>query len=304
MFGYVRPYEPELKVREAEYYRAVYCGLCRSMKKHLGATSPVTLSYDMAFLALCRMCATGETPGMSRRRCVKLKKRPMADDCDALAYSASVSALLLDRKLSDDIADEDGMRRLRARMMSSFARRYLRRANVDVDLTGCVDGALLRLYELEKSADATVSDCAAAFGDALSAVFAHGLDGGARRIMAEIGRSVGRFVYIIDEVDDMDRDVDAGRRNRIAELYPRPWTESTKDAVTAAMCLELERAINAAELFDGGNETARSVVINILSMGMKSEAGRVSASRLDKDRETAKKQRGNAVDGSLQDAGR
>ena len=33
MYGYVRTHAPELKVREQEYYRAVYCGLCRTMGK-------------------------------------------------------------------------------------------------------------------------------------------------------------------------------------------------------------------------------------------------------------------------------
>jgi hypothetical protein len=32
MFGYVRPYRDELKVKDYELYRAVYCGLCHSLK--------------------------------------------------------------------------------------------------------------------------------------------------------------------------------------------------------------------------------------------------------------------------------
>ena len=55
MFGYVRPYVPDLRVREHELYRAVYCGLCRSMGKHTGCASSFTLSYDFVFLAAVRM---------------------------------------------------------------------------------------------------------------------------------------------------------------------------------------------------------------------------------------------------------
>ena len=36
MFGYIRPLVGEMKVRENEMFRAVYCGLCRSMGKHTG----------------------------------------------------------------------------------------------------------------------------------------------------------------------------------------------------------------------------------------------------------------------------
>ena len=33
MFGYIRPLAAELRVKEYAYYRAVYCGVCKSMEK-------------------------------------------------------------------------------------------------------------------------------------------------------------------------------------------------------------------------------------------------------------------------------
>ncbi|WP_283129067.1 DUF5685 family protein, partial [Allofournierella massiliensis] len=32
MFGYVTPEKPEMKVKEFESYRAMYCGLCKQLK--------------------------------------------------------------------------------------------------------------------------------------------------------------------------------------------------------------------------------------------------------------------------------
>ena len=55
MFGYIKTYPPELKVREQEYYRAVYCGLCRTMGKCTGQCSRMALSYDFAFLVMLRL---------------------------------------------------------------------------------------------------------------------------------------------------------------------------------------------------------------------------------------------------------
>ena len=62
MFGYIRPHTPELRVREYEYYKAVYCGLCRSMGKCTGQCSRMTLSYDFAFLSLVRMALSATAP--------------------------------------------------------------------------------------------------------------------------------------------------------------------------------------------------------------------------------------------------
>ena len=54
MFGYVKPYAPNLLVREHEFYKATYCGLCRTMRKSTGALSALSLSYDLVLLVLVR----------------------------------------------------------------------------------------------------------------------------------------------------------------------------------------------------------------------------------------------------------
>ena len=110
MFGYIRTDVPELRVRENEYYRAVYCGLCRAQGKCTGQCSRMTLSYDMTFLALLRLAISKETPEIKSGRCLAhpFKKRAYVADCDALSYCAYASALLFYGKTVDDILDEKG----------------------------------------------------------------------------------------------------------------------------------------------------------------------------------------------------
>ena len=52
LFGYVTVYKDELLVREFNEYKAVYCGLCKSLGKEYGVLSRVILSYDCTFYAL------------------------------------------------------------------------------------------------------------------------------------------------------------------------------------------------------------------------------------------------------------
>ena len=50
MFGYIRPKIPELKVREYDQYKGIYCSLCKRMGKEYGVASRFALSYDSTFL--------------------------------------------------------------------------------------------------------------------------------------------------------------------------------------------------------------------------------------------------------------
>ena len=70
MFGYIRIAKPELKVKEYEMYKAVYCSLCRVLGKNYGIWSRFTLSYDFTFLALLNMSLTDVCDLTERKRCV------------------------------------------------------------------------------------------------------------------------------------------------------------------------------------------------------------------------------------------
>ena len=59
MFGYVRPLRDELKCRDFDLYRAVYCGLCAAMRRRYGWLAPMFLNYDFTFLALLLSLAAG-----------------------------------------------------------------------------------------------------------------------------------------------------------------------------------------------------------------------------------------------------
>ena len=97
MFGYVKPDIKELLVKEHEFYKSTYCGICRSMKKHTGGLSPITITYDSVFLALVRMAYIPDPElSSSMRRCIAhpAKKKCMLNDNSAIEYTARAFAIL------------------------------------------------------------------------------------------------------------------------------------------------------------------------------------------------------------------
>ena len=88
MFGYVKPVVGEMLVREHEFYKATYCGLCRAMGKRTGCMSKMTLSYDFVFLVLLRKVAEKRTGEVKMRRCIAhpFMRRPMLEIDETLEY--------------------------------------------------------------------------------------------------------------------------------------------------------------------------------------------------------------------------
>lgn len=274
MFGYVKPFVPELRVKEYDFYKSVYCGLCCSMKKHTGELSRMTLSYDMTFFALVRMALLRTDVRVRKKRCFlhPLKKRPMMDDNDALAYTAAVSAILTYHKLEDTLADEKGLKRFVARMLRPCARRIRRRALRSVrDVAQTVEVSMRAIFALEAEKCAVPDMPADAFGDMLGKLLAFGLSGADARIAYEIGLHTGRWVYLVDAVCDCADDRKSGSYNPFLLAFPDEEQLSgvLKHSLAGVMAMEADAIMRAVDLIDLSDRAIlRACIENIIYDGM------------------------------------
>lgn len=318
MFGYILTDTPELKVREQEYYRAVYCGLCRAQGKCTGQCSRMTLNYDIAFLALVRMAVTGVTPEFSRGRCVAhpFRKRYYIKRNEQLDFCARSAAILAFGKCMDDIEDEKGIKKARARLVLPFLS-HMRKKAIKSDRDGkaaenagddiakldvAVREKLKELSELEKEKINSVDAYAEIFGEIMAGLASFGLNDGEARIMYNIGKHLGRWVYITDAADDAEEDLKKGRFNPFLLLYGNELMNDIQRAqISDALRLELDGAVPAFDLIEyNGRTDMEGIINNILYLGMPDSADRVlKISRTDgcesdkneKKKRRAKKQR-------------
>ena len=284
MYGYLRIHVPELKVREQEYYRAVYCGLCRTMGTCTGQCSRMTLSYDFTLFALARMALTGETVTFKHRRCIAhpLRKRPMAESTPALRLCAYASAILAHHKVKDDLRDERGLKRTAATAVSPFTssmrRRAVKQGYGDMDRGVCL--AMQELGELETARLPSVDGPATLFGELMGKTLAYGLEGNTAKLAHAMGLHLGRFVYILDAADDYAEDMEKGRYNPLACLYGDPsmtvLSDHKRQELKIALLNELTELERAFDLLDTADHPdLRGVLSNILYEGLPRQVERV-----------------------------
>ena len=114
MFGYIRAEKGELKVKEYDTYKAIYCSLCKKLGKNYGILSRMTLSYDFTFLALLNMSLQNSCTKFERKRCAfnPLKKCNYCEKTDDLKMPSAAAMIMLYYKIKDNIADEKGIKKL------------------------------------------------------------------------------------------------------------------------------------------------------------------------------------------------
>lgn len=263
MFGYVRPYCPELKCKDYDLYRATYCGLCRCLRRRYGLTASLLLNFDFAFLALL-LWEPEERFAPCRGRCHvnPLRTLPMCPDSEALELAAGESVILAWWKLRDTVRDEGFWKGLPARALSWLLRpAYKKAARRCPGFDGTVRGCLEELSALERENCPSLDRTADAFARLLQSAAPR--EGERGRVLFQLLYHLGRWIYLADARDDLEEDKLAGRYNPAAARY---GPEGDDGAMRMTMDLSLEQVGAALQLGDFG--CRRPLLENIVYLGL------------------------------------
>ncbi len=229
MFGYVKIYKPELKVKHYEAYKGVYCSLCKTLKKEYGILASLTLNYDFTLLALTRLAFAKECCGFADSRCAynPLKKcRQCVNGNDELSYSAAAAMIMCYYKVADDIADSSFFKGIAKRLLKPyFAFKRKKAMKKYPALDEIISSAMQKQSETEKRNEESVDIAADPSARAMGEILCFGFEGETKEKLNRFGYLVGRWVYLVDALDDMEDD----RKNSSYNVFNN-INKSEKDA--------------------------------------------------------------------------
>lgn len=222
MLGYVRAYKPEMKFKDYELYKGVYCTLCKSLGKRYGFIPRFILSYDFTFFAMVRMAVRQQCPGFTQSRCSFNPAKKCLDcnrDNEDIAYTADVSVLMMYHKLCDNINDSKFFKRMLCRLLMPYAKHLYKKACRRAgDVYKVLETQMSRQQEIEKR-DATVDEAADPSAVMLAELLCHNIDCNDNDALRQFGYMVGRWVYITDAVHDCADDIKDGSFNPLKKRY-------------------------------------------------------------------------------------
>ncbi len=210
MFGYVKIYKPELKVKDYEAYQGVYCSLCKQIGKDYGQLARLTLNYDFTLLALTRLAFVSECCGFKDSRCSfnpTKKCRQCINGEKELSFAAAAAMIMIYFKLCDDINDSSFFKGLIKRILRPFFSLKRKKAKKRYpELDEIISVAMAQQAEAEKKIDCTLDAAAHPSAHAMSKLLSLGFEGETASKLERFGYLTGRWVYLADALDDMKDD--------------------------------------------------------------------------------------------------
>ena len=242
MFGYVIADRDNMSDEQVERYRAVYCGLCRSLKSRHGSLARLTLNYDMTFLVLLlsSMCEPEEEQGTERCFMHPINEHVWCVN-RFTDYAADMTVALAYLNFLDDWRDE--RRVIRRAEAGALRGAYERVKERYPQRCAYIEERIGELSELESLGETDPDAGARCFGRLLGEVFDYGLDELWGQRVRRLGEELGEFVYVMDAVVDLPEDRTHGRYNPLSE-YARDKSEEELRAMLTMLIGE------AAALFE------------------------------------------------------
>ena len=217
MFGYLVADLSRLDETQAERYKAVYCGLCRTLRKRHGLRAGLTLNYDLTFLILLLNSLYEPEEEKGSEKCLRHPYTPQNWAKSEISdYAADLNVMLAYLKCLDNWSDDGSLVSLAEgklleksseKCQSLYPRQY-----------AAMKSAMERIWELEKNGSEDADAAASAFGDFMAEALVYREDrwDGDLRGM---GAALGQFIYVMDAVIDLDEDAAKNRYNPFRRNY-------------------------------------------------------------------------------------
>lgn len=217
MFGYVKPDDPYLYKKDDVLYRALYCGVCKSIGATCGQMARMSLTYDVAFLSCFAHNLLGVDVEIKRSHCIihPITKRPIQKRDGLTDKLAAVNVILARYKISDDRFDS-GKGRLKGFLLKKG---YNKAKALMPEVDKIVATRYEELRDLEADDDGVIDRVAEKFSLMLAEISDVVFGDRATEDTYRVFFYLGKWIYIIDALDDYDKDVKSGEYNPLVMRF-------------------------------------------------------------------------------------
>ncbi|MDE6597377.1 MAG: hypothetical protein K2K60_01900 [Clostridia bacterium] len=217
MFGYISPDAPYLFKKDETLYKALYCGLCKSIGAGCGQRARTALTYDMAFMSAMVHNIRREDVNIKKAYCCLhwFRRRPIAVKDDTTVMLGCINTALAYYKLLDDKADGDKkaiFRHLYKRGLKRAKKRHPQAVKIIEEQTQIQSG-------LEKSGCAIIDAACEPTAEMMKKLSVYALGEFSTEHTEAFFYDLGKWIYLADALDDYDKDVKKGRYNVLYLAY-------------------------------------------------------------------------------------
>ena len=211
MFGYVCINKGEMKIKDYENYKAVYCSLCKQLGKDYSFLTRFLLNYDCTFFALMIMANEDKCPGFRKGRCkfnpLKACKYCVSSD-EPLSKAGALLVAMSYYKLVDNIRDGGFFEKTGCLILKPLFSSWVKKVRKNYPFYA---QACEKMYKAQMEAEAkgaSIDESAEPTANLLKTIFAQeAYSDSVKPAYEQFGYHLGKWIYLMDAACDIDSDI-------------------------------------------------------------------------------------------------
>ena len=198
-------------------YRAMYCGVCKGIAQSCGQGARMGLTYDVTFLSVILHNIAGIDVKIEKQHCLThcIRSKMMANVDDMTKKLGALNTALVYYKYTDDILDGDKGRGKRLWFVSGHKKTVRNYPEIE----RIVRENLAAQQETEKSKTDSLDRAADASANMMAELSDSLLEDKKTPYTHDLFYAVGKWIYLIDALDDYDKDKKKGAYNPFVLSY-------------------------------------------------------------------------------------
>ena len=219
MFGYLDIEKDKLEQGQHGLWQTFMCGLCFSTKKLYGNYPRVFISNDVNFFNVLFHSVTNADVSVTNKRCFShpIKKRSVLQETYLTDKLSVANVLLTYWNIYDDTVDGGSVKKKTALRM--FRKCYAKAKRDFPELDGLLSKRYGELRELEQSNCSSIDRVAHAFSQLVQDFSTLVLGEQANEYTQTLCYNLGKWIYLIDALDDVEKDIKRHNYNPFVACY-------------------------------------------------------------------------------------
>ncbi len=215
MFGYVIPDKLNMYIKDFNVFQSFYCGLCKTLGKTGSQVTRLCTNYDVTFYNVLIHSLLKQEVKFERKLCVYNGKKKVIVTPDEISKKmADIAVMLVYYNAEDDVTDGKKSRILIKWRLSLRKRAAARRLPT---IDKLMKESFATLNSLEKDKCESIDRVADTFASLMRDITRELVE--TDNIIDTFTYNLGRIVYLLDAVDDVEKDSKKGRYNPILLNY-------------------------------------------------------------------------------------
>ena len=233
MFGYIYPFKPDLKIKYYSVFKNYYCSLCHEIKKNYGNLPRVSLNFDTTFMAILLDSFSNKKFDIHKKTCLlhPVEKKLIIKNNSSITYASHITIILTHNKIIDDINDENN---LFSKVILPIFNKYIQKLPKEFNnIKDVIYENLEHLKNLENKKEAlSIDEFSHPFSLILEKIFLfyaelNNFDKNCCQYIKNMGYNLGKWIYIIDAFNDIEKDFKNKSFNPILKSYKIDYTDNT-----------------------------------------------------------------------------